>query len=168
MARSHFASSRGWRELPDRHARPYEQLKRRYFSNAPGAPWYELPDAVLEADRQFAALLLAELDDTPEATGGRVMEVWVAPELRAREPARASATAVTPLDAATWPRFSSGPGETTHGPQGGRAFRRARPRRAPRRYGRIVECWGTRTGNTETYLLALRRSSSTRNACKST
>jgi hypothetical protein len=63
----------------------YGQLKRKYATDAPASPWHGLPDAELEADRRVAAALGQQSTDRAEAKGGRVIEAWIARELRSRE-----------------------------------------------------------------------------------
>ena len=62
----------------------YAELKLRYPTNAPGAPWYRLSDAELEADRHVAAAFRAAGAGRPESRGGRRIEGWIDQELQAR------------------------------------------------------------------------------------
>ena len=62
----------------------YEDLKRKYPTNAEGSPWHALSDDELGTDLRFAAHLRVLGETTQESAGGRVIERWIAHELRAR------------------------------------------------------------------------------------
>ena len=69
----------------------WEELKRRYPSDAPTLPWRALPDAQLRADLRVAA---ARRDRPPHMKarhGARTIETWIAAELHDRAQLRALA-----------------------------------------------------------------------------
>jgi len=62
----------------------YDELIRRYPTNAPDLPWYELPDAELQTDLRFAAELSARSADPRRSAGAGRIARWIAQELWAR------------------------------------------------------------------------------------
>jgi hypothetical protein len=62
----------------------YDELKRRYPTDAPEMPWFELTDDQLGADLGAAARLRAGAADPRQIAGARVIERWIEAELRAR------------------------------------------------------------------------------------
>lgn len=62
----------------------YDELKRRYPTNAPESAWYELSDEELQADLRVAGAFRAAGATKPETRGGRLIEGWIVAELRTR------------------------------------------------------------------------------------
>jgi len=62
----------------------YDELIRRYPTNAPEMPWYNLPDAALRADLRFARELRTRGTSPRQVLAGARITDWITQELRGR------------------------------------------------------------------------------------
>lgn len=62
----------------------YDELIRRYPTNAPEMPWCSLPDAALRADLRFARELRTSGAGPRQVLAGARITEWITQELRCR------------------------------------------------------------------------------------
>jgi hypothetical protein len=62
----------------------YDELIRRYPTNALEMPWYDLPDAELRADLRFTRQLRTHGTSARQVMAGARIADWIMQELRGR------------------------------------------------------------------------------------